>query len=69
MKKKLKVLIVEDNEELLQILNTLFAPFYQVILAGNGEEGLRKANEEKAGFDCQRCHDALDEWYGDVHEN
>ena len=42
-----KVLIVEDNEELLQILNTLFAPFYQVILAGNGEEGLRKANEEK----------------------
>ena len=42
-----KVLIVEDNEELLQILNTLFSPFYQVILAGNGEEGLRKANEEK----------------------
>ena len=34
-----KVLIVEDNEELLQILNTLFAPFYQVILARNGEEG------------------------------
>ena len=28
-----KVLIVEDNEELLQILNTLFSPFYQVILA------------------------------------
>ena len=42
-----KVLIVEDNEELLQILNALFAPFYQVILARNGEEGLRKANEEK----------------------
>ena len=41
-----KVLIVEDNEELLQILNTLFAPFYQVILARNGEEGLQKAKEE-----------------------
>ena len=42
-----KILIVEDNEELLQILNTLFTPFYQVILAGNGEEGLRKTIEEK----------------------
>ena len=42
-----KVLIVEDNEELLQILNTLFIPFYQVILARNGQEGLQMANEEK----------------------
>lgn len=42
-----KILIVEDNEELLQILNTLFAPFYQVLLARNGKEGLQTANEEK----------------------
>lgn len=41
------VLIVEDNEELLQTLNTLFSPFYKVIFAVNGEEGLRLANEEK----------------------
>jgi signal transduction histidine kinase/ligand-binding sensor domain-containing protein/CheY-like chemotaxis protein/AraC-like DNA-binding protein len=41
------VLIVEDNEELLQTLNTLFTPFYDVISAGNGEEGLRLANEKR----------------------
>lgn len=42
-----KVLLVEDNEELLQLLDSLFTPFYQVILAHNGEEGLRMAGEEK----------------------
>lgn len=42
-----KVLLVEDNEELLQILKTLFVPIYQVLLARNGEEGLQLAQEEK----------------------
>lgn len=41
------ILIVEDNEELLQILSSLFAPLYRVIIARNGEEGLRKAQEGK----------------------
>lgn len=42
-----KVLIVEDNEELLQILHTLFEPLYTVILARNGEEGLQEALSER----------------------
>lgn len=42
-----KVLLVEDNEELLQILNQLFSPLYQVILARNGMEGLNLIYEEK----------------------
>lgn len=41
------ILIVEDNEELLQILSSLFSPLYKVIVAHNGEEGLTKALEEK----------------------
>lgn len=40
------ILLVEDNEELMQILIALFSPFYKVISAFNGEEGLEKiANE------------------------
>lgn len=41
------ILVVDDNEELLQILNSLFAPIYKVILARNGKEGLEKARTEK----------------------
>jgi len=40
------VLIVEDNEELQQTLYTLFTPFYEVLTAGNGEEGILLANEK-----------------------
>lgn len=42
-----KILLVEDNEELLQILSQLFSPLYQVILARNGMEGLNLIYEEK----------------------
>lgn len=42
-----KLLLVEDNKELLQILQQLFAPFYQVYLANNGKEGLALAYEHK----------------------
>lgn len=45
--KKYTVLIVEDNEELIQVLCELFLPFYRVIMAGNGKEGLDKAYEYK----------------------
>lgn len=41
------VLLVDDNEELLQILNSLFSPVYNVLLARNGKEGLEKARSEK----------------------
>ena len=42
-----KLLLVEDNKELLQILKQLFGPFYQVYLANNGKEGLAQAYEHK----------------------
>lgn len=41
------ILIVEDNEDLLQTLNTLFTPFYNVVSARNGEEGLCMADVKK----------------------
>jgi signal transduction histidine kinase/ligand-binding sensor domain-containing protein/CheY-like chemotaxis protein/AraC-like DNA-binding protein len=43
-KKQYTVLLVEDNDELLQILNNLFTPLYKVVLAHDGEEGLRMAH-------------------------
>ena len=39
--------MVEDNEELLQLLTELFSPFYEVICATNGEEGLKQVYEHK----------------------
>lgn len=41
------ILIVEDNEELLDILRTLFEPLYNVLLATNGGEGLEMVIREK----------------------
>ena len=41
------ILLVEDNEELLQILGSLFSPIYRVLLTRNGKEGLEKAREER----------------------
>lgn len=45
--KEYTVLLVEDNEELLQILHTLFSPLYRVLQAHNGAEGLQVAMNEK----------------------
>lgn len=42
-----KLLLVEDNKELLQILQQLFEPFYKIYLANNGKEGLALAYEHK----------------------
>lgn len=46
-KRTFRLLIVEDNEDLLEILQQLFAPYYEVESARNGREGLLKAQEEK----------------------
>ncbi len=40
------VLLVEDNEELMQVLISLFSPLYTVLPAFNGKEGLEKATAE-----------------------
>lgn len=39
--KRHKVLLVEDNKELLVLLQEIFSPLYQVVIAHDGEEGLR----------------------------
>lgn len=41
------ILLIEDNEELLQILNTLFSPLYRTLLAHNGQEGYQLALDQK----------------------
>jgi signal transduction histidine kinase/DNA-binding response OmpR family regulator/ligand-binding sensor domain-containing protein len=43
--KKYKLLIVDDNEEIIQILATSFQVFYRVEFAINGKEGLEKASK------------------------
>lgn len=42
-----KLLLVEDNSELLQILKDLFMPFYTIYTATNGKEGLAATFEYK----------------------
>lgn len=44
---KYTVLLVEDNEELLQILHTLFSPLYRVLQAHDGKQGLEIAMKER----------------------
>lgn len=39
------ILIVEDNEELSELLESIFSPFYNVMIAYNGKEGLLKAQD------------------------
>lgn len=41
------LLLVEDNQELLDLLKELFAPFYHIITATNGKEGLKQVYENK----------------------
>ncbi|MDO4181811.1 MAG: response regulator, partial [Bacteroidales bacterium] len=41
------LLLVEDNEELLQVLQELFSPFYRTVLARNGREGLEQVRQAK----------------------
>jgi len=45
--KRFTILLVEDNEELLQLLESLFKPLYNVLVAHNGEEGLHITQEKK----------------------
>lgn len=45
--KRYTVLLVEDNEELLQILKTLFEPLYNTLVARDGKEGLDMVIKEK----------------------
>ena len=42
---KRQVLLVEDNDELLQVLKELFEPFYKIICAHDGKEGLSQIYE------------------------
>lgn len=41
------LLIVEDNEELLSLLNSIFSPLYRILTATDGEAGLQIAIEEQ----------------------
>ena len=46
-KEKPLILIVDDNKEILDILWNIFSPFYQVIMAENGQMGYEKVKEQK----------------------
>lgn len=45
--KKYKILIVEDNDSLRKMLETIFYPFYTVLTASDGAEGLEKVYDEQ----------------------
>lgn len=44
---KYKILVVEDNEDIILLLKELLSQIYNVSIAKNGEEGLYKIKEEK----------------------
>lgn len=46
-KQKVKMLIVEDNESLREMLTDIFTSFYQVITACDGQEGWEKVQSER----------------------
>lgn len=42
-----KILIVEDNDSIRQMLEEIFSPFYQVMTAADGEEAWEQINKEQ----------------------
>ncbi len=48
MKKRVKILLVDDDEDFVEATRAILETrAYDVIVASNGDEGLRKAREEK----------------------
>lgn len=48
MKKRAKILLVDDDEDFVEATKAILETrHYEVIIAHNGDEGLRKAREEK----------------------
>jgi two-component system alkaline phosphatase synthesis response regulator PhoP len=48
MDKKPKILVVDDDPELVQVVSRILrSKLYEVIVAYNGKEGLQKARKEK----------------------
>jgi len=48
MEKRAKILLVDDDKDFIESTRTVLeSKPYQVIVASNGDEGLRKAREEK----------------------
>jgi DNA-binding response OmpR family regulator/nitrogen-specific signal transduction histidine kinase len=48
--KKQKLLIVEDNQELLALMQNSLVPFFHILTASNGREGLEAALTHKPDF-------------------
>lgn len=57
-KSDLKMLVVEDNKQLRELLVQIFTPFYSVVSAEDGEEGLEKARMESFNIIISRYCDA-----------
>ena len=50
MKNKLKVLLVDDNEDVLEFLHDVLGQSYEVVIAVNGVEALTKFQQGKFDF-------------------
>ena len=48
MEKRVKILLVDDDEDFVEATKAILETrLYEVVVASNGDEGLRKAREEK----------------------
>ena len=44
---KARILVIEDEEGIRRFIKEALEPFYEVVVAGNGQEGLTQARWEK----------------------
>lgn len=58
-----KLLIVEDNESIREMLANIFKPFYQILMAANGEEGWELVRSEMPCIVVKRCGHAQNVGY------
>ncbi|MDY7042519.1 MAG: response regulator [Chloroflexota bacterium] len=47
MRKQAKILLIDDDPDFVEATSTLLENFYQVAVAFDGQEGLKKAQEER----------------------
>jgi len=48
MEKRAKILLVDDDDDFVEVTKAILeTKLYEVVVASNGDEGLRKAREEK----------------------
>ena len=63
---KQKLLIVDDERGIVDMMRDYFSPQYQVLTAGSGQEAVRQA-DPNAFMIVTNAHEVLGEGFGSYH--